>query len=260
MGEGREYFYNADDMKEIADTVVTYAEGVFLWVRLVVEELRKGQDDGDRIEDLYAKLMKLPKTLGGKNELYMRMVDMSPARGEAIRLFQLTLYYAPQLDLDVLFFAADDLYEADNSKKSIFPDPAPLAPSDKFYNDRFLRAVKQEVKFVTSDQVQRKLNQLERRLKSRCMGLLEVPRSSRKVQFFHQTCKEFVHGLLQKTQTEVKLEDSQLFLRFLSAYVIKFKTHDFMGEWVFTDRAHSKQPLIALPILLSLSKFSPALT
>jgi hypothetical protein len=229
MGEGREHFYDADDMKDIADTVVKYAEGVFLWVRLVVEELRKGQDDGDRIEDLYTKLMKLPKTLGGRNGLYMRMVDMSPARGEAIKLFQLTLYHGFPPDLDVLFFAADELYEADNSKKSIFLDPEPLAPSDEIHNDRFLRAVKQEVKFVTADRAQQKLNQLERRLKSRCMGLLEVPRSSRKVQFFHQTCKEFVYGLLQKTQTEEKLEDSQLVLRFLSAYVMKLKTHDFMG-------------------------------
>jgi hypothetical protein len=227
MGEGREYFYDADEMKEIADTVVKHAEGVFLWVRLVVEELRKGQDDGDRIEDLCAKLIKLPKTLGGRDGLYMRMVDMSPSRDEAIKLFQLVLYHSDPPDLDVLFYAADDLYESDNSIMNFFNDQKSLALSAEIQNDRHLRAVKQEVKFFTIEQTKRNLDQLERRLKSRCMGLLEVPRTSTKVIYMHATAKEFISQHLEKTEAWDGIEGgSQFSLQFLSAYVLKMKrTH-----------------------------------
>jgi hypothetical protein len=232
MGEGREHFYDADEMKEIADTVVKHAEGVFLWVRLVVEELRKGQDDGDRIEDLRAKLMKLPKTLGGRDGLYMRMVDMSPSRDEAIKLFQLVLYHRTPPDLDVLFDAADDLYESDNSIMDFFNDQKSLGRSAEIQNDRPLRAVKQEVKFFTIEQTKRNLDQLERRLKSRCMGLLEITRTSTKVIFMHATAKEFISQHLEKTEPWNDIEGRSRFsLQFLSAYVLKMKrTHMAMDS------------------------------
>ena len=232
MGEGREHFYDADEMKEIADTVVKHAEGVFLWVRLVVEELRKGQDDGDRIEDLCAKLIKLPKTLGGRDGLYMRMVDMSPSRDEAIKLFQLVLYHQNPPDLDVLFDAADDLYESDNSIMNFFNDQKSSALSAEIQNDRPLRAVKQEVKFFTNEQTKRNLDQLERRLKSRCMGLLETSRKSTKVIFMHATAKEFISQHLEKTEAWDGIESrSQFSLQFLSAYVLKMKrTHRAMDS------------------------------
>ena len=225
MGDGRAQFYDGDEMKEIADTVVKQAEGVFLWVRLVVEELRKGQDDGDRIEDLLTRLMRLPKTLGGKNGLYMKMIDMSPSRDKAIQLFQLALHHMSPPDLDIIFYAADELYETDHPKKNILSgQEIPVRPR-KIPQERSLRAVNQEVKFFTTEQEQRNLNQLERRLKSRCMGLLEVPRSSRKVQFMHQTAKEFIHQHV-RAQTEEKLEAGELGIRFLSAYTLKLTRHN----------------------------------
>lgn len=227
MGEGREHFYDAAEMKDIADTVVKYAEGVFLWVRLVVEELRKGQDDGDRIEELYAKLMRLPKTLSGKKGLYMRMIDMSPSRNEATKLFQLVLASQDPLYLDELFYAADELYQRDDSTKIVFGAQEIPTASSETGTDRPLLAVTEEVKFLTSDQIQRKLGQWEKRLKSRCMGLLEVPHASRKVQFMHATCKEFVREYLERDSSTERLEPAQVMLRTLSAIVTKLKKHDF---------------------------------
>jgi hypothetical protein len=175
MGEGRKHFYDAEEMKEIADVVVKHAEGVFLWVRLVVEELRRGQDDGGPIEDLWTKLMRLPKTLGGKNGLYMRMLDISASKDEAIQLFRLVLIHALPPDLDVLFYATEELYDTDGGVKNIFVDREVPTLSAKVPSDRPLRAVKREVKFLTAEQAQRNLNQLERRLKSRCVDFLKYP-------------------------------------------------------------------------------------
>jgi hypothetical protein len=220
MGEGREHFYEDVELEDIAAAVVKHAEGVFLWVRLVVEELRKGQDDGDRIQDLWRKLMKLPKTLGGKDGLYMRMLDMSPSRDEAIHLFQLSLYHKSSPDLDILFYAADGLHNTSHSMKEVFGDTesstATLSPGS-------LRAVKQGIEFQSSEQLKRSLGQMERRLKSRCMGLLEVPRPSWRVQFMHQTAKEFLYQYVHKALDAEQAGVRDFALEFLSAYVLQIK-------------------------------------
>lgn len=224
MGEGNEQFYDSEEVKDIADTVVKHAEGVFLWVRLVVEELKRGQDDGDRIEDLWIKLMRLPKTLGGKNGLYMRMIDMSPSRAEAVKLFQLCSYHKAPPDLEVLFYAADGLYETEHPRRTVFAESEIAELSQTSQTP--LRAIKQEIRFLTKDQKQRNLNQLERRLKSRCMGLLEIPRTSKKVQFMHQTAKEFIFQQIRHLQLEEESQECRdLALQFLSAYVLKIKRH-----------------------------------
>ncbi len=53
----------------------------------MIEELRRGQDGRDRIEGLWTKLIRLPRTQGGKYGLYARIVDMSLSRDGAVSLF-----------------------------------------------------------------------------------------------------------------------------------------------------------------------------
>jgi hypothetical protein len=165
-------------------------------------------------------LMRLPKRLGGKDGLYMRMLDMSPSRDEAIHLFQLSLYHTSPPDLDILFYAADGLCEEVYSIKDVFGD---TKSSTDTPIPKPLRAVKQEIKFQTSEQLKRNFDQMERRLKSRCMGLLEVTRPSGRVQFMHQTAKEFLYQYVQKTLAVEQGSARDFALEFLSAYVLQTK-------------------------------------
>ncbi|KAF2026827.1 hypothetical protein EK21DRAFT_92075 [Setomelanomma holmii] len=64
------------DTNEIVREIQAKAEGVFLWVRLVVETLVSGLEDGDSVSELRKKLQMIP---GDLRALYGRMMDrMSP--------------------------------------------------------------------------------------------------------------------------------------------------------------------------------------
>ncbi|KAH8714765.1 hypothetical protein BGZ61DRAFT_213997 [Ilyonectria robusta] len=63
---------NMDRMPDFYLTIVRKAEGVFLWVRLVVKSLIRGLRNGDELSDLQRKLDELPRDL---ERLYRHMFD-----------------------------------------------------------------------------------------------------------------------------------------------------------------------------------------
>jgi 23S rRNA C2498 (ribose-2'-O)-methylase RlmM len=73
---------------KLIEEIATAANGVFLWVKLVVSSLLKGLGNHDQVSDLQARLRILPKKL---EELYVHMVlrvDESYQK-EASRLYEL---------------------------------------------------------------------------------------------------------------------------------------------------------------------------
>jgi energy-coupling factor transporter ATP-binding protein EcfA2 len=57
---------------ELSGDIVQSASGVFLWVKLVVEELSRGFDGGETVEELRARLSKIPSEL---NQYFRCMFD-----------------------------------------------------------------------------------------------------------------------------------------------------------------------------------------
>jgi hypothetical protein len=55
---------------QLASDIADKAEGVFFWVKLVVQLLIEGLEDGDDLDELQAKLYSLPS---GLSDLYRRM-------------------------------------------------------------------------------------------------------------------------------------------------------------------------------------------
>lgn len=62
--------------------LVEEAEGVFLWLVLVVQSINRGLDNGERLTDLRERMKSLPKRL---NDLYMDMWDRLNDDGELYR-------------------------------------------------------------------------------------------------------------------------------------------------------------------------------
>ncbi|PSN59939.1 hypothetical protein BS50DRAFT_446634, partial [Corynespora cassiicola Philippines] len=82
--------YNRKDADNFIFEIIHKAAGVFLWVRLVVQQLIKGLRDGDGINSLRRNLEKIP----GDLELYFRSLIDSVSyhqRREASALFQIAL-------------------------------------------------------------------------------------------------------------------------------------------------------------------------
>ncbi|KAK0743823.1 hypothetical protein B0T18DRAFT_469409 [Schizothecium vesticola] len=163
------------DRANFVSLITEKSRGVFLWVRLVVNMLIDGSAAGDTLGELLKTLESLPVRLGGRNGLYMRMMQNVQPRHlpEAARLFQLVRYWDStnlqgHLDIITLFAAQEGHLETDGGGLRVQKDK--IAP--KVWED--LRG---------------RWTGLQQRLKSRCGGLLE---GTEDVQFMHQTAKEFV--------------------------------------------------------------------
>lgn len=201
-----------DGMNMLAEETVLKAQGVFLWVRLVVEILVAGFNNGDTIPELRTKLESLPPRLGGKRGLYVEMVkNINPEyRIQASRYIRILLHAWNDLDLVDLEFAKEGPFE-----KNCIND-LETAPNT-------LIAVKAPINLITDKQLDPRRKRMRLRLMSRCGGLLEAPQKH--VLFMHQTVKEFflreelwVHLLPQEPQSSF---DPNLAL--LSACILRLK-------------------------------------
>lgn len=157
------------------------AEGVFLWVILVVTLLLKGLVEGDDVEDLLTKLRSLP---GDLKDLYRRMMSQIPLeyQTQAAEIFQIVRSWqnpaGQPLFTSLLHFA-------------LRPPPESIAGDPKSLRQGTLEW---------------HCKQLSARLQSRCCGLLELAATSdtqdpkggnsqilrTRVDYIHRTVGEFL--------------------------------------------------------------------
>ena len=156
---------------QLIENIVNKSSGVFLWVNIVVKSLLAGMSNGDRIVDLQKRLDQLPPDL---ERLYDKILgSLDPFYLEhAAQLFRIVQESSHPLPLIVLYFAD----EMDLSS-----------------------AIGQPCKSISDDEEAERLDDMQRRLNSRCKGLLEVSPESKKtseltVQYLHRTVKDYVSG------------------------------------------------------------------
>jgi hypothetical protein len=158
----------AAHLEALVEEVIAKAEGVFIWVKLVVDELIEGLCEGDSIEELRNILSVIPSELEG---LYRRAIQRCPRssphqrakhRLESSTLFRIALCSSRAYQIDYFLEVAN----------SIMSGQCLSASTNGFW-----------------------VAQARRRLDSRSAGLLEVVWDSRDgnvVQFIHQTVKDFM--------------------------------------------------------------------
>ena len=173
-----------EGLGNLVENIVRKAQGVFLWVRLVISEIIEGICEGDTMEELMSLLSTIPTELG---ELYKRALRRS-SRGslEALTRNRIEAY--------VMFQIAGCARE-------------PFSLHDFLAATHFLtdgRGTYPELQRISYEQ-------MERRLNSRSAGLLEVSRKGNgSVQFIHQTVKEFLTAGLGETLIREGLSDQRL--------------------------------------------------
>lgn len=125
------------------------AEGVFLWVHLVVRSLLEGLTEGDSLRDLHRRLRQLPPDL---EDLYIRILESlsEDYLDHASRLFQIARasHELPTL----LCIALADLEDDERAMK------APVEP-------------------ISGKEMMALCRNMKRKLMSRCRGLLDVSSS-----------------------------------------------------------------------------------
>ncbi|KAI0516810.1 hypothetical protein F5B22DRAFT_636356 [Xylaria bambusicola] len=132
----------------LLEKIAEKAEGVFLWVHLVVQSLLEGMTNGDGLRDLHSRLEELPPDL---EDLYAKILNSLEERyiDQASRLFQIVR--ACDVSPTLLRIALADLEE----------DYAIQAPTKPMTNKDRLALCKN----------------MKRKLVSRCRGLLGISSS-----------------------------------------------------------------------------------
>ncbi|KAE8441097.1 hypothetical protein EG329_005864 [Mollisiaceae sp. DMI_Dod_QoI] len=166
---------------ELASEVVNKASGVFLWVKLVVHSLLQGLGNYDRSIDLERRLNELPEDL---DDLYWHILDrVKPAwyLEEGFKL--LLLVHAAVVPLNLLQLA--------------FADTVNTNLATQF-----------QINEMTLKNQEALCRGMSGRIKSRCLGLLEVvdmgykDEKYRRVQFLHKSVKDFIDTRRMKTRIQ----------------------------------------------------------
>lgn len=195
-----------EDRTRLVSEITDKAQGVFLWVRLVVDMLVQGHADGN---DLSKILDSVPKRLGGRQGLYARMLEtIKPDYvDEAAHLFKLVLRAVNPLEPITL-----------------------LLTEQGHMNGDVVRAVEDPMFRTHEIAIHPQVERLKKRLRSRCVGLLEA--DSGMVTFMHQTAKEYLTrdyvwtSFFNTTRPEShtsSLEDLPLTLDLLSGCIRRLK-------------------------------------
>ncbi|CZR68584.1 uncharacterized protein PAC_18483 [Phialocephala subalpina] len=141
---------------ELVEEIVTAADGVFLWVKLVIASLLKGLNNHDQISDLQLRLRAIPRKL---EDLYMLMVLRVDEiyQVEASRIFQLVATAANGRN--------DDFVSA--SPLSLFAISLAEEKDPDF-------AMRPNLDFLAESEVNLRCSRMASRITSRCGGLLEI--------------------------------------------------------------------------------------
>ena len=167
-----------DSMTQLADLVATRASGVFIWVRLVVDMLAKGIQDGTPQRTLKEKVNSIPRELRDLYADTLRRIEPDYSM-EAFIMLQTALCSFEPLPLKVFMAVVDNSF-AHREEYRIHEDAVTLA----------------------IDRMEQSTSSHTSRLASRSGGLLELVERDRSiphpyglfVQFIHQTVKEYVQS------------------------------------------------------------------
>jgi hypothetical protein len=165
--------------------IIEKADGVFLWVKLVVQSLLKGIRNRDEISDLWERLRLFPREL---DPLYNRLLELIepmylPWVSEAFQIVR------ANRNLGETPFAGS------SGRRSV----KPLSLS------AFYLAISKNIsmtKIQEPSQLESKCQDTIMQLTARCAGFLEVPKARREkligpnclIQYFHRTARDFLEG------------------------------------------------------------------
>ncbi|KAK7211699.1 hypothetical protein V2G26_018877 [Clonostachys chloroleuca] len=162
-----------DIYRSILTEVTTKAQGVFLWVYLVIRSLYEGLTNGDPLRALERRIRRLPADLEPFFKHMLNSVD-SFYHAQMVQTFQVAMGSPSPLPLMIYCFL-DEEYEHHNF------------------------ALHMPVKQMPMLEVERRQAQLRRRLNGRCKGLLEVYENASegkylgyRVDFLHRTVRDFL--------------------------------------------------------------------
>ncbi|RYP45257.1 hypothetical protein DL768_008373 [Monosporascus sp. mg162] len=158
-----------NNASKLVRSIVASSDGVFLWVRLVVDSLIDGLKNYDGIEDLQRRVDELPTDIYDLYDVLLSRVS-DTYRLQTAKLLQLVHYNPSYTELSVLglWFAEQATHEM---------------------------VIRTAVSPITDSDLEYRYNEMEHRLKSRCLGLIEIRPS--------QWTQEHINSLHRRPSTDI---------------------------------------------------------
>jgi hypothetical protein len=163
---------------DLIEDIVKKASGVFIWVRLAVDELVECFRAGDDLAELRARLSDLPPDL---EAFYGRILDRIPDR----YIHETMLYFALVSAAET---AETHMY---GTKLSPFRFSLAIEPAQE--------AITCTASIISLDEIRKTCERVERRIQSRCRSFLEIDTTgaaednlSGTVKFLHKTGKDYI--------------------------------------------------------------------
>lgn len=162
------------DLNTIADVIVDKAQGVFLWVRVVLAAIEQGVLNGDDLQDLQKKTNAFPVEL---RDLYQHLFDSIPE-------------YDRQKAFEILSFSHDHSFQDRPLLQYKFLSD--LAKNPDFAMDMYTQP-------LSDAEVRKFINNTSRRINGLCKGFLEIFTPKKEyytgdehVRLMHSTAAEFL--------------------------------------------------------------------
>lgn len=181
---------------KLLDEIKRKAQGVFLWVRLVVRSLIKGLDNDDSIEQLGERLQEYPDTLDG---YFQRMLDRIEKlyQQHSARIMLVALESEHPLDLRALPCLEWEIKDPDYALNMSIDRPIANTPSFCASVDKFKplgsksSTTNRRVSVPTSRKpFLKRWAPSNRYVDARCVELLEI--AGNRVCFIHRTARDFL--------------------------------------------------------------------
>ncbi|KAI1377936.1 hypothetical protein F4677DRAFT_458675 [Hypoxylon crocopeplum] len=200
---------NKQDLDPLAKAIIDKAEGVFLWVRVVLAAIEQGVLNCDDIYDLKRKVAAFPSEL---NDLYQHLFDSIPEydRRKALEALIFTHYDSTAMPQTLLRYK----FLGDLAKDPDFAVKLPTEP-------------------LPEEELNRSLEIASRQINGRCKGFLEVVPATREthrgdesVQFMHSTVAEFLRQTHVRKSIKSYIGDINMFDRTCQSFIAFAKSID----------------------------------
>jgi hypothetical protein len=171
----------------LVEEIVEKANGVFLWVKLVVKSLLAGLGNRDSITDLQRRLRELPSDLEKLYQQMLILIDPFYLRS-ASELFQ------------IVRAATED----PSGPLKASAEPLTVLALSFADEEGYDFAINASIRRLDEEEASSRCQLMADRLKCRCAGLLEIQetetsmlfsgiRTVHKIQYLHRTVKDYLH-------------------------------------------------------------------
>lgn len=190
----------------LINLILQHAEGVFIWVVLVIKEIRESMSNYDSLEDLFRRVEGFPSDLGEFFQHILESVDPF-YHAKMSTALQLTLTATQPLQLPIYYFHERLLIDPNYALTLPI-----LQPSEEVAEER--------------------CKIIEKRLRGWCKGLLEVQKhNGLDVHFLHRTVRDFLQTPTMAAYLKAKAPvDFSANMAIMKAYTAWIKSRTFYDK------------------------------